>query len=301
MRLSILLRFGLLAPLLLAAPRLDAQTQRPLAPVTQSGQAVFPVFEGWYKNQDGTFSISFGYFNRNDKETIDIPIGTENAISPGPANQGQPTHFETRRHWGVFAVKVPADFGTKTVTWTLTVRGEKYAIPGSLRAEWQIDALEGEVGSGNTPPELRFAEDGPVARGPAGYTATLPPVSIRDSLQITVWEKDDGRSPAAALAAAVPAAAGAGRGGAGRGGGGRAGAGPQTSLVWFLHQGPGAVKFSTPTASVPAAGGTAKTWAKFSAPGEYILRVRATDSPVAGAGHAQCCWTNGFVRVIVNP
>ncbi len=38
----------------------------------------------------------------------------------------------------------------------------------------------------------------------------------------------------------------------------------------------------------------------FSAPGDYMLRVRANDaSGVSGAGHAQCCWTNGFVKVTV--
>jgi hypothetical protein len=42
--------------------------------------------------------------------------------------------------------------------------------------------------------------------------------------------------------------------------------------------------------------------ATFSAPGEYVVRVRANDaSGVAGAGHAQCCWTNGFIKVTVTP
>jgi hypothetical protein len=46
--------------------------------------------------------------------------------------------------------------------------------------------------------------------------------------------------------------------------------------------------------------GRATTAATFSEPGEYVLRVRANDaSGVAGAGHAQCCWSNGFVKVIV--
>jgi len=36
------------------------------------------------------------------------------------------------------------------------------------------------------------------------------------------------------------------------------------------------------------------------AAGEYIVRVRANDSSVAGAGHSQCCWSNGFVKVTVN-
>ncbi len=58
--------------------------------------------------------------------------------------------------------------------------------------------------------------------------------------------------------------------------------------------------FSEPTAQVDNAGGTATTIATFSEPGEYVVRVRANDaSGVSGAGHAQCCWTNGFVKVTV--
>ena len=29
------------------------------------GQSVSPSFEGWFENPDGTFSLSWGYFNRN--------------------------------------------------------------------------------------------------------------------------------------------------------------------------------------------------------------------------------------------
>ncbi|HXV86915.1 MAG TPA: hypothetical protein VD793_09460, partial [Gemmatimonadales bacterium] len=79
----------------------------PLAPERASGQTVTPVFEGWYRNPDGSFSLSFGYFNRNGKEALEIPVGPDNSFQPGEANQGQPTHFEPRRHWGVFAVRVP--------------------------------------------------------------------------------------------------------------------------------------------------------------------------------------------------
>jgi hypothetical protein len=72
------------------------------------------------------------------------------------------------------------------------------------------------------------------------------------------------------------------------------------TLTWLKHQGPGAVKFTPPIARVPVAGGSATTMATFSEPGEYVVRVRANDaSGLAGAGHAQCCWSNGFVKVTV--
>ena len=71
------------------------------------------------------------------------------------------------------------------------------------------------------------------------------------------------------------------------------------SLAWFKHQGPGDVTFSPPTSRLTPTGGKASTTATFNKPGDYIVRVRANDSAVAGAGHAQCCWTNGFVKVTV--
>ena len=58
--------------------------------------------------------------------------------------------------------------------------------------------------------------------------------------------------------------------------------------------------FTPPTGRAAAAGAQVTTNATFSEPGDYIVRVRANDaSGVAGAGHAQCCWTNGFVKVTV--
>jgi hypothetical protein len=60
------------------------------------------------------------------------------------------------------------------------------------------------------------------------------------------------------------------------------------------------VKFEPPTGRGVHTGSQVTTSATFETPGEYIVRVRANDSSVAGAGHAQCCWSNGFVKVTVN-
>ena len=86
------------ALLVLLSPQ-ALHAQRSLAPASPSGQSVTPVFEGWYKNPDGTFSLSFGYYNRNAVERLDVAVGEENFVAPGPSNQGQPSHFAPRRHW----------------------------------------------------------------------------------------------------------------------------------------------------------------------------------------------------------
>jgi len=254
----------------------------PATPVRDSGQTVTPAFEGWYRNADGSFSLSFGYFNRNSAERIDIPVGAANNISPGPANQGQPTHFEPRRHWGVFAVRVPADFGDKKVTWTITFRDKTYAIPGHLKPGWEIDALEGEVGSGNTPPSIRFDSLAAAGKGPGGIMGPPMAAKVGEPLTLNVYAADDG--------VAARSISSEGR------------ANQSVPLTWFVHQGAAQVTFANTTPPSTGPRGLATTTATFAAPGEYILRVRANDaSGVSGAGHAQCCWTNGFVKVTVTP
>src|SRR6476620_5224636 len=69
------------------------------------GQDVVPAFEGWERNADGSFNMVFGYMNRNYEEEIDLPVGPDNLIEPGPADQGQPTHFYVRRQQFVFKVR----------------------------------------------------------------------------------------------------------------------------------------------------------------------------------------------------
>ena len=54
------------------------------APIAHNvGESITPAFEGWYRNADGTFSLSFGYMNRNYAQEIDIPVGPGNRIEPG--------------------------------------------------------------------------------------------------------------------------------------------------------------------------------------------------------------------------
>jgi len=274
-------RFVAVIVLLIAAcTSFVSVAQMPLAPHSGKGQTVTPVFEGWYRNPDGTHSLSFGYFNRNLEEALEIPIGPDNYMEPGPANQGQPEHFQPRRHWGVFAVNVPADFAYERIVWTLKIRGETFNIPGSLNRDWEIDALHGEAGSGNTPPSVSFHSGGPEGSGPKGVTGEPLAATVGSPLAVTVWASDDG-SPSGAVSAAGEE-------------------GVPVTLTWFKHQGPGAVNFSEATHEVGHSGGEAKTTATFSEAGAYVLRVRANDaSGVAGAGHAQCCWTNGFVNVTV--
>src|SRR5688572_28399290 len=85
------------------------------------GQNVAPVYEGWEKNADGTFTMYFGYMNRNYEEIVEVPVGPNNSFEPDGPDRGQPTHFYPRRQMLIFSVNVPADWGEKKdLVWTLT-------------------------------------------------------------------------------------------------------------------------------------------------------------------------------------
>ena len=270
---------GLAAALAMAVWAPPAAGQLPLAPVGTHGQTVTPVYEGWYPNPDGTISVSWGYFNRNSEERVRIPIGPDNRIEPGGPDRGQPTYFLPRRQRGVFTVVVPGDFGDREVFWTINFRGDTQTIPGHLHRDWLLDALGGNT-DGDTPPAVRFAEDGRALRGPGGPPHGPLTATVGAPLPLVVWATDDGVTRRAREEDDEPP--------------------PLVRLSWRLHQGPGEVAFADPEIEIAEDGPErAETTATFSEPGEYVLRAFANDR--SGGGGSQCCWTNAFVRVTVSP
>ena len=47
-----------------------------------------PSFDGWIKNPDGTFTLVFGYMNRNYEQELAIGPGPDNKLEPGAVDQG---------------------------------------------------------------------------------------------------------------------------------------------------------------------------------------------------------------------
>ena len=159
----------------------------------ESGQSVTPAYEGWWQNSDGTYNLLFGYFNRNTKETLDIPIGPNNHMELRvPPDQGQPTHFLPRRQKGVFTVTVPKDFGDKKLTWTIVANGQTLSVPGHLGAAWIINPMS-EIGIGNTPPTISFDEKGPSVQGPKPLVVERT-AKAGEPLSLTVFAADDDKS-----------------------------------------------------------------------------------------------------------
>ena len=135
-----------------------------MEPAHNSGQSVTGAYEGWFKNPDGTFRLLLGYYNRNLKQDMDIPVGPDNRIEPGGPDRGQPTHFLPNRQWGMFTITVPSNFGKEKLTWTLVANGQAMSIPASLDPLWELSPFV--EASGNTPPFVGFSEQGPFQQGP---------------------------------------------------------------------------------------------------------------------------------------
>jgi hypothetical protein len=283
-RLAATLGCALVGGTLLAAqaPQTSSSAPLPLEPGKERGASITPAYEGWYPNADGSFSMLFGYYNRNTKQAVDIPIGPNNKIEPGPADQGQPTYFETGRQWGVFVVKVPKDFGKKTLTWTITANGESQAIPFGLNTAYTIAPFE-EIGMHNKPPVLQFAQGGPKFTGPPVAIATTLTGKVNTPVPVNVWVEDP---------KGLDQQEGAGRG-----------RGPSSISTISLHKfrGPGDVTFDKARLPVPKQGDEVTANATFSQAGDYTLRVQANDESGEGGGGFQCCWSNAYVKVTVNP
>jgi hypothetical protein len=293
-----------------------------LEPMGARGEAIFPAFEGWGPDQNGDTVLLLGYYNRNKSQEIVIPIGPDNRIEPEGPDYGQPTHFYPSRQHGVFAIKVPKDFGTKKLTWTLTANGQTSTVSFWLNPPYWVNFFK-HPANGNEPPVVRFDRNGP--------TLTGPPVSIAQTLSGTVgkpialrlWASDAptnlnsaedelaARNRAVATNRAPESIAIIGDqiiGGAGRGAAGAAGAGaraPDVTVNWRKHRGPGEVTFAQDripltTDRNPATVLEAATTATFSAPGEYVVRAQVNDTSGDGGGGDQCCWTTALVRVSVS-
>jgi len=271
---------GLATVWAVAAGAQAPKTTLPLEPLRERGASITPAFEGWYPNPDGSFSLLLGYYNRNSKEPLDIPVGPNNRIEPGAPDQGQPTYFEIGRQWGVFVVKVPKDFGTKAVTWTIVANGETQSIPFTLNKGYPISPYK-ELGMGNQPPVLAFSQGGAKVTGPPTSVAATLTGTVNQPVTINVWVEDP-KSPTEGPGAPT-----------GRGSGSVA----TVSLNKF--RGPGKVTFDKVRLPVLTQGAMISGTATFSAAGEYLLRVQANDESGEGGGGFQCCWTNTYVKVTV--
>lgn len=257
------------------------ETQFNLDFLRPSGGPVIPIFEGWYRKPDGSYALSFGYFNVNTEDVLEIPVGPDNFIEPAVHDGVQPTHFlpvpeGDRRHWGVFTVTVPSDFGDDDVVWNLRHDGRTYSVPGRIRSpHYQINGWV-FPGRESSSPVLRLESDGPGAQGPAGISTGPMSATADEPVRLIAWTHRDDTFPDDQR---------------------------PIRIRWLKHRGAGRVTFREIETEVPpelwsAEGGAAVTTdASFSEPGSYVVRVLAYNR--IPEFEFQCCWTNGYLHVEV--
>jgi hypothetical protein len=267
------------------------------------GQSVSPAFEGWWQNDDGSYTLFFGYMNDNWEEVLDVPIGPENNLEPGGPDRGQPTHFLPRRNLFLFEVRVPSDFGDKELVWTLTTHGKTQRAYGSLRTDYLVDkqTIATEVGANrgsvsqdwqwNEPPAVRLAVDQPRR------------VRVGEPLSLVAWASDEDGIPSSTRAGLTLRPRAAARGARER----HPAYTPPRQVVpgnpnglrlsWFVYRGSGRVTFDpvqmkvwqdtrpyanspwSPPFRVPPVppDGKWEAQVRFDEPGTYVLRALASD------------------------
>ena len=277
-----------------------------------SGAPVIPAFEGWYQEPDGSYRLCFGYWSGNTEASLDIPVGPDNFIEPAEFDGGQITHFMPvprtgyRKHYCVFTVNVPSDFGNGQVVWTLRVRGQEYSVPGQLTstaymldepdsesraAAWGFLAEEQGVddyadiaeddptwldfnpgqAQGSIAPLVRWVEpQGSEGRGRNGINAGPVTVAVGDPLTLSVFVDEPGGRPA------------------------------RWWVGWAKFSGPGDAMFSQHEMLADYRyDNRATTTVTFSAAGNYVVLIQSIEN--IQSFERQCCWTNGYVQVTVTP
>jgi len=279
---------GLALALLVASPLL-AQTRY------ATGQDVVPAFEGWERNQDGSFNMVFGYMNRNYEQQLDIPVGPDNMIEPGVADQGQPTHFYVRRQQFVFKVHVPKDWGKKDLVWTLRVNGKTEKAYASLLPfqELGLFVYQENRGSAADITDTPEPNEAPTIKMSGSTQLTA---RAGETLSLVAEVSDDGHPiPRRRAANGQPAvrrdsdgAVVSGTGTVGPGGSGPRRENPLTQalvrlepgvalgVTWIVYRGSDdGVKFEPQRVAVKD--GRATSTVSFAKPGTYVVRGYADD------------------------
>ena len=139
----------------------------PLQPTSPGNNTLAPFMEGWYANEDGTYSISFGYVNTN-LDTLYIPVGESNFLDQAQFDGMQPTVFFPGRHRGVFGVTLPGAMRDTDIWWTVTTKyGDVTRVPGRIGAvAYELDWMPRASRQCHSPCFLRLEfRRGPRASG----------------------------------------------------------------------------------------------------------------------------------------
>lgn len=222
--------------------------------LAQQNQPIYPSYEGFMKNPDGTLTLSFGYYSHN-AEVITIPPGPNNSFAPTPDDRQQPTVFKPG-HWERQCVMVvPGNFDGK-LAWNLAYGGKTTSTSTRmLQSNWflveAVDELTKSVDTTKAPHGVCVNRAPEVAvlgavrkRGAPATLATPMVVGATENLFGSVHDEGLPR-------------------------------GKPVTTSWKQVSGPGTAKFERADA--------ARTHVVFSAPGEYLLELTGSDSELSAS------------------
>lgn len=214
----------------------------------QRNQPVYPAYDGYLKNPDGSYTLSFAYFSHN-AELVTIPPGPSNSFAPDPSDRLQPTTFRPGHQRFQCIIVVGPEFDGK-LRWTLTYAGTTTGTSQNmLQSSWNLVEGAQELGAID------------YAKAPRGVCLNRAPL-----VRILGLAGGRGRGAGPRLSASTSEELNL-FGSVSDEGLPRTG---KLTVAWKQLSGPGTVKFSAPDA--------ARTRASFSAPGTYELELSATDS-----------------------
>jgi hypothetical protein len=283
-----------------------ALTVAALGPATSGAQVqpsvanVTPVYEGWVPNPDGSFDLMFGYMNREWSGETLIPLGPNNTMEPG-GDLGQPTNFFPRRNRFVFHVRVPADFGSKEIVWTLTSKGRTEKTYGTLKREYALDdtSIMSNIGTGgglSTTPDM-VGNKAPVL---SIEGATRRTARVGEPVAFAAVATDDGKPNRRNMQAAIGGGYTLPTSATGlrlsffvyRGSGPAVGFDPPQAQVWENTRDGGNSPWSAGWRTPPVPDGNRwQAQATFSEPGTYVIRALAHDGGL---------WASQDITVVVS-
>jgi hypothetical protein len=225
----------------------------------QASQPIYLQYDGYVKNKDGTYTVSFGYFSLNHVD-VRLEPGEDNSFNPGPVDRNQPVLFLKGRHRFACSMVVPADFDGK-LQWAIRFAGKAFITTAKA-----LDPLyELELASAK-----RVMNGLDPAAAPRGVCVNRPPaIQVINPLADINAGADTlaGTSFAARLDQELSLNGSVEDDGLPRG--------SRMTISWKKISGPGTVIFLD--AGQPA------TRARFSETGVYELEVSATDTERAGS------------------
>jgi hypothetical protein len=86
----------------------------------QPTQPIYLQYDGFVRNKDGTFTISFGYYNLNNTD-VTIQPGDGNSFTPAPGDRNQTVVFLKGRHRFMCSMVVEKTFDG--LQWTVKFAG----------------------------------------------------------------------------------------------------------------------------------------------------------------------------------